>query len=58
MSTYSLILTEVRERVGLVRLNRPEARERPEQYLAGRVDGRPGALRRRRSHRRHRYHRQ
>ena len=26
MSTYSLILTEVHERVGLVRLNRPEAR--------------------------------
>ncbi len=26
MSTYSMILTEVRERVGLVRLNRPEVR--------------------------------
>jgi enoyl-CoA hydratase len=26
MSTYSLVLTEVHERVGLVRLNRPEAR--------------------------------
>jgi enoyl-CoA hydratase len=26
MSTYSMILTEVRDRVGLVRLNRPEAR--------------------------------
>ncbi len=26
MSTYSMVLTEVRERVGLVRLNRPEAR--------------------------------
>jgi enoyl-CoA hydratase len=26
MSTYSMILTEIRDRVGLVRLNRPEAR--------------------------------
>ncbi len=47
MSTYSMILTEVRDRVGLVRLNRPEVRNALNNALLAELMDALAALRRR-----------